>query len=170
MILIRTKQKCLISILKIWDTQHWNSARSSQSPKTLHIIYIIELTPLGAVADCIKYQSYLLSLSIFTVFLIIFLTINPNPPCQLSLWKVVSLWRPENTENSHDFRQSVDELFPRVLLRWSLCLKMCFSELFPDVRYKASTIELVDIECALLDHVTGVHFCICACTDISLWC
>ena len=38
-----------------------------------------------------------------TDFLIIFLTINPNPLCG------------RNPEKTHDFRQSVDKLFPRAI-------------------------------------------------------
>ena len=38
-------------------------------------------------------------------FLIIFLTINPNPPCQLFLWK-------ETGAPGENFRLSVDKLFP----------------------------------------------------------
>ena len=41
-----------------------------------------------SVADYIKYLSYLLSLTVYIyIFLIIFLTINPCPPCQLFLWE-----------------------------------------------------------------------------------
>ena len=44
-----------------------------------------------SVADYINYLSYLLSLTIyihiFNFVFIIFLTIYPNPPCQLSLWE-----------------------------------------------------------------------------------
>ena len=37
-------------------------------------------------------------------------TIYPNPPCQLPCGR-----KPENPEKTHDFRQSVDQLFPRVI-------------------------------------------------------
>ena len=45
-------------------------------------------------------------IDIFTVFLIIFVTIHPT----LSTFPVG-----ENQEKSHDFRQSVDKLFPRAI-------------------------------------------------------
>ena len=72
-------------------------------------IYYSAHSPRGfSVADYIKYLN---CMSIFTVFLIIFLTIYPNPPCQ-----VFPCWRkPENPEKTHNFRQSVDELLPRAI-------------------------------------------------------
>ena len=47
----------------------------------------------------------------FTVFLsLFFLTIYPNPPCQLPCGR-----KPENPEKTHDFQQSVDQLLPRMI-------------------------------------------------------
>ena len=53
-----------------------------------------------------KLHISLIKLSIFTVFLIIFVTIHPT----LSTFPLG-----ENQEKSHDFRQSVDKLFPRAI-------------------------------------------------------
>ena len=50
------------------------------------------------IEDILDILYYLL---IIIIIIIIFLTINPNPPCQLSLW--------EEIEKTHDFRKSVDE-------------------------------------------------------------
>ena len=49
-----------------------------------------------------------LSIILDYLYLQIFLTINPNPPCQLFL-------REETGENSRLSRQSVDELFPHAI-------------------------------------------------------
>ena len=43
----------------------------------------------------------ILNYLLFTVFLIIFLTINPNPPCRLSLWE-------ETGEPGEDARLSAE--------------------------------------------------------------
>ena len=51
----------------------------------------------------------LFTLAVFLLSLF-FLTIYPNPPCQLPCGR-----KPENPEKTHDFRQSVDELFRRVI-------------------------------------------------------
>ena len=40
----------------------------------------------------------------------IFLTINPNPPVNFSCGR-----KPEQPGKTHDFRQSVDELFPHAI-------------------------------------------------------
>ena len=101
--------------------------------------YILAHFPLRdfSVADYIKYLSYQLYLTIYVneskapqaaairpipklptilnylylqFFLIIFLTINPNHPVNFPCGR-----KPENPEKTHDFWQSVEELFPRAI-------------------------------------------------------
>ena len=67
-----------------------------------------------SVVAYIKYLNYLLSLTIYIYrfYPLIFLTINPNPPCQLSLWEETG----EHAEKAHNFQQGVDErLFVAVI-------------------------------------------------------
>ena len=51
-----------------------------------------------------------LAIYIYNFIIIIFLTIYPNPLFQLPCWR-----KPENPEKTHDFWQSVDQLFPCVI-------------------------------------------------------
>ena len=77
-------------------------------------INIIQLTPLGVFSGRFhpvpELPISLIKLSIFTVFLIIFLTIDTYLPCQLSLWEETG----EPGENP-TLSAKCDELFPRTI-------------------------------------------------------
>ena len=86
---------------------------------TTSTIYAITSVPstqyLNWSTLAIYVYSFLLSL--------FFLTIYPNPPCQLPCGR-----KPENPEKTHDFRQSVDQLFPRVIKRPNTGFELLISE------------------------------------------
>ena len=66
-----------------------------------------------------------LAIYVYSFLLSLFsLAIYPNPPCQLPCGR-----KPENPEKTHDFRQSVDQLFPRVIK----CLNTGFELLTSEV-------------------------------------
>ena len=74
-------------------------------PKPLKRKYIYNIEKL--VPRTLTNQPSYLRLQFLLLF---FLTIFPNPPCQLPCGR-----KPENPEKTHDFWQSVDQLFPRVI-------------------------------------------------------
>ena len=84
----------------------------------MRVVYLFSSLPLLGLFSGRLHQVHKLGiiLNVLSIFLhsfssLFFLTIYPNPPCQ-----VFSCGRkPENPEKTHDFRQSVDELFTRAI-------------------------------------------------------
>ena len=77
----------------------------------IHTCYSAHCPRGFSVVDYIKYLSYLLSLTVHTCLTHLSILTHPvNFPCGSQ-----RTWKPENSEKSHNFRQSVDELFPRVI-------------------------------------------------------
>ena len=79
---------------------HDVSKRFTSACILLCIMYILPIVPSTLTN---LYLQFFLSL--------FFLTIYPNPPCQLPCGR-----KPENPEKTHDFQQSVDQLLPRACM------------------------------------------------------
>ena len=111
-----------------WCTWSWNCCNSKITQvfttvkalnRYIHTCYSAHSLTGFSVANYMKNQSYLLSLPIYMYILYIYkfyrhyfpnyypiLTHPVNSPCGR---------KSENLEKTHDFRQSVDELFPRAI-------------------------------------------------------
>ena len=83
--------QCVEKIIK-WTYSRISSDDVSDHVSSSHSWIYIQLIPFWALisaADYIKHLNYTYypQLFIVTIFLIIFLTINPNSPCQPSMWE-----------------------------------------------------------------------------------